>query len=154
MSDHDPTKAPDEAAHDESEAESDKPNLPIILTTFIGTSVLTLVVVITIFQYFSVRIRDEISHKQLEPAGTELRDLRASEQQALSRYQWVSKKDGVVRIPLDRARELTLREWDRRVYVPQPAAPAASGSAAPAASAAPAPATSAAPAASAGGGRP
>ena len=37
-----------------------------------------------------------------------LRELRAEEQGKLSRYQWVNRKDGVVRIPLDRARELTL----------------------------------------------
>jgi hypothetical protein len=39
----------------------------------------------------------------------ELRDLRASEDAILSGYGWVDKPNGVVRIPIDRAMQLTLQ---------------------------------------------
>lgn len=40
--------------------------------------------------------------------GTDLRDMRRAEQQALSSYGWVDKQKGVVRIPIDVAKRLVV----------------------------------------------
>jgi len=42
---------------------------------------------------------------QTEPFGT-IKELRASERRFLERYQWVDRKAGTVRIPIDRAMEI------------------------------------------------
>jgi len=43
-------------------------------------------------------------HPQLE-----LQQLRTQEDQTLSTYGWVDKKEGIVRIPIERAMELQLQ---------------------------------------------
>lgn len=45
-----------------------------------------------------------------EGRATKLAQLRATEQKAASSYGWVDAKNGVVRLPLERAMELTLNE--------------------------------------------
>jgi len=105
-------------------------------TTFIfvfalsGVAVLALLIVL-VDQYFNLSVREEIAEKVLRVESTNLRQLRAEEQAKLTRYQWADLKSGAVRIPLERAMELTLAEWKSRPdgFVPgtpelAPAAPA------------------------------
>ena len=40
-----------------------------------------------------------------------LQDLRAADAKALTEYDWTDKEKGIVRLPVQRAMELTLREW-------------------------------------------
>lgn len=40
-----------------------------------------------------------------------LRDQRAADAKALSEYDWVDRDKGIVRLPVQRALELTLQEW-------------------------------------------
>lgn len=49
---------------------------------------------------------------QYTPEGrlARLNDVRAHEQTELSTYGWVDQKAGIVRLPIDRAMELTLRD--------------------------------------------
>jgi hypothetical protein len=67
-------------------------------------------------------VREEVEHKILKPESAQLRQLRADEEAKLSRYQWLDQKSGVLRIPLDRARELVLAEWKDRAegFAPSP----------------------------------
>ena len=48
---------------------------------------------------------------QYSPEGRadKLKDLRANEQTELTTYGWIDQKAGVVRLPIDRAMELTLQ---------------------------------------------
>jgi hypothetical protein len=54
----------------------------------------------------------------MRPAGSvapaeraeRLEELQAKESDAASNYQWIDESAGVVRLPLDRAMELTLKE--------------------------------------------
>jgi hypothetical protein len=54
-----------------------------------------------------------------EPLGQEranerrkaLTDVRAADAQALKSYGWQDQSKGIVRLPVDRAMELTLQEW-------------------------------------------
>lgn len=40
-----------------------------------------------------------------------LTELRSAEQQAMDTYDWVDKTKGVVRLPIERAMELTVADW-------------------------------------------
>jgi hypothetical protein len=40
-----------------------------------------------------------------------LREIRTADAQALQDYAWIDQSKGFVRIPLERALELTVREW-------------------------------------------
>src|SRR5262249_59979556 len=95
-------------------AEYDSPKNSMILAMVIGTVISLVVVVLGIAQFFDMSVRDEIESKVLSQPSSALRDLRASEQAHLSRYAWVDQKAGIVRLPLDRAVELTLRDWEKR----------------------------------------
>lgn len=49
-----------------------------------------------------------------EQRKTALADLRAKEKQALTTYGWVDQANGVVRLPVDRAVELTINELNAK----------------------------------------
>lgn len=102
------------STHDQVLAEKDNPkNLVIFGGVFvIGAFFLTIAIGIT--QFFGFAIREELDRKVYSQPSAQLRQARASEQEKLNRYQWVDKQAGVVRVPLDTARELTLRDWANR----------------------------------------
>lgn len=110
-------RAPSES-HEEPRNEEDRPKNRMIGGIVLGTLALLVGIVVVVNQIFRSVFNHEVSSKQLEHQSSELRELRAEEQAKLSRYQWVSRKDGVVRIPLDRARELTLAAYQRRAAKP------------------------------------
>jgi len=100
------------------ETEQDHPRNKMIGGIVLGTLALLVGIVLGVNEIFRSVFNHEISSKQLEHQSSELRELRAEEQAKLSRYQWVNRKDGVVRVPLDRARELTLAAYQRRAAPP------------------------------------
>jgi hypothetical protein len=109
-------------------AESDKPNNIAILVATVLTIVAVVVMVVAVKEYFGFATQDEISAKQLAPENTVKRGVKAREQAALSKYQWVDEGKGVVRIPVDVAQKLVVRDWDKApVAAPEtvPAAPMA-----------------------------
>lgn len=115
--------------HEPVEAEQDRPPNMAILVTVIGLLIGLVVVVIGVFEYFRAQVGSEISSKVLEHQSTALRDLRAMEESRLTRYQWVSQKDGVVRVPLPRAVELTLKDYREGAARPGETAPTAAAAA-------------------------
>lgn len=40
-----------------------------------------------------------------------LKEVRATDQEALTTYGWVNQNKGFVRLPIKRAEEITLKEW-------------------------------------------
>ncbi|APR79669.1 Hypothetical protein A7982_05016 [Minicystis rosea] len=121
-------------AHDgghgeEPQVEEDRPRNGLIAVTIVTTVVSVVLVLLGIREIFRSAFIDEVQSKVLSHQSSELRDLRAEEKAKLGRYQWVSKKDGVVRIPLDRAISVTLAEYKERAkqaaLAPKPAAPKA-----------------------------
>ncbi|MBI2392322.1 MAG: hypothetical protein HYV09_22235 [Deltaproteobacteria bacterium] len=134
------TPASDDETAEPAIAEIDRVNVGVIAVITFAIVTVTVGVVIGVHQFFGELVRGEVAKKQLEWEDPRKRELVAVETAALSRYQYVSQKDGVVRVPLARARELVLAEYSKP-YVPPPPkpepAPAPEGSAAPAGSAAP-----------------
>jgi len=100
--------------HGTTPAEDDNTDLRAVTIWYVGICVAVVVLVVFIWQYFSIQVRKEMDAKVFSAESTELREVRAAEQAQLTKYQWVDKNAGVVRIPLERAKELTLRDWDAR----------------------------------------
>jgi hypothetical protein len=94
-------------------AESDKPNNAAIVVATVVTVVAIVVMVVAVKEYFAFAAQDEIAAKQLSPENTVKRAVKAREQAALSTYQWVDESKGIVRIPVDEARKLVVRDWDK-----------------------------------------
>lgn len=144
------------AHHDVTRAEADAVKSGTILLLVVVTVATLIVVVLGIVQFFDVSARDEIDQKMNGQPNSALRDLRALEKERLSRYVWVDQAAGKVRIPVERALELTLRDWEKRpsgIVEVNDNPPAPAPGAAPAAPATPA-APGAAPAAPAPGAAP
>ena len=120
----------------EQPVEVDAPRTTFIFVfAMIGLGVLALMLV-AVDQYFGLSVREEVAQKLLRPVNTQLRQLRAEEQAKLGYYRWADRKAGIVRIPLERAMELTLAEWKHRPDgfvpgTPSPVAPPASAPAKP-----------------------
>jgi hypothetical protein len=97
--------------HEAVEAEDDKPKNGVITVFIAATCLVVIAMVIGVRELFIVVFDSEVNSKVLTVQASDLRALRATEQQRLTHYQWVSQKEGVVRIPVDRALELTLANY-------------------------------------------
>jgi hypothetical protein len=76
----------------------------------IGSVIILVVVIVALQQYFDKIWNDAVYQKVLEPPSQELQNMRNRDESALTHYSYEDKSKGQVRIPLDRARELFLKE--------------------------------------------
>src|SRR5437588_12091986 len=83
-----------------------------------------------------------------EARAKKLKDARNEDAKALTTYSWVDKNKGTVRLPIERAMELTLADLANKNPMPAYAIAAAESSAAPGGQAAASPAATASPQAS------
>lgn len=102
------------STHDSVMAEKDNPNNLVIVGAIFIAIVFFFCIVIGVIQFFGFAIREELDAKVYAPESNHRRQVEVAVQEKLKGYQWVDKADGVVRIPLDRATELTLRDWKSR----------------------------------------
>lgn len=131
------------------EVEADKPKTGIIIGGVLAFLMVLAVLVRGVIEFFHHTVQDEMQEKVYSRVDSRLGDVRNAEQNKLNRYQWIDKNAGVVRIPVERALELTVKEGYHREAPPAAApAPTAAAPTAPS-NAAPAPAGDA-PAPSAG----
>jgi hypothetical protein len=88
---------------------------------------------------------DNYEQMRAEARAKKLKDVREEETKALTSYAWVDKNKGTVRLPLDRAMELTVADLANKKPAPAYAIAAPESSAAPGGTAAASPAPSASP---------
>ncbi|WP_437277315.1 hypothetical protein WME90_39695 [Sorangium sp. So ce375] len=100
--------------HAEAQAEADRPNNSLIFVIVIATLFSIVAVVLFVNEVFKSTMEHEISTKVLEPPNSTLRGLRATEKERLGRYQWADEKKGIVRIPVDQAVALTLKDYQEQ----------------------------------------
>jgi hypothetical protein len=74
----------------------------------VGTFLLMAVLVWAMYHYTRP---EPIGADRVQERHQFLRELRETDAQALSQYAWIDQDKGIVRLPIDRAIELTLREW-------------------------------------------
>ena len=102
------------------------------LTATVALTLIGLVVCIgAVNEVMYYKLRDEVRSKQLAAPNPLLASVRAEEAERLTRYRWLRKRDGVVRIPLERAKQLVLADYARTAAS---ASPGQAGATAPAAS--------------------
>ena len=91
---------------------------------------------------------DTYEQMRAEARAKKLKDARDEDAKALTTYAWVDKNKGTVRLPIDRAMELTVADLANKNPAPAYAITAPESSAAPGGAAAATPAPSASPQAS------
>src|SRR6266849_1653935 len=91
---------------------------------------------------------DTYEQMRAEARAKKLKDMRDEDGKALTAYAWVDKNKGTVRLPIDRAMELTVADLANKKPAPAYAIAAPESSAAPGGAAAASPAPSASPQAS------
>lgn len=104
--------------HDPVEDDRPQNGLILIMT---GVSIVTMIAFcIFVRELFNVWGEEELQKKVYSAQSEQLRELRTAEKQKLSKYQWVSQKDGVLRIPTDRAVDLTIAAYRNPPPPPAP----------------------------------
>jgi hypothetical protein len=88
---------------------------------------------------------DNYEQMRAEARAKKLKDARDEESKALTGYAWIDKNKGTVRLPIDRAMELTVADLANKKPAPANAIAAPESSAAPGGAAAATPAPSASP---------
>jgi hypothetical protein len=94
-------------------AEIKRPPTFVLAIAAAGALLLCLAGVVALVQYAGFAMQDELERKVLTRPNVERAALRAREQAQLGAYQWVDGQRGIVRIPVERALALTLRDWSR-----------------------------------------
>ncbi len=104
----------DGAPHGEVQAQPDATRGGLVALVVMAITLLLFAMLAVVDTLTRRSVRHEVQVKLLEPESTALRELRAQEELKLSRYQWIDREKGIVRIPIERAAELTLRDWASR----------------------------------------
>ncbi len=108
--------APEARGYEQSDASAGMlARVAIVLAVFLVCVFVGIVVLFKVFSYVQPRLFDEEPHPmtqtrqtatgprlQLDPPQQKI-DLLATENQALTTYDWVDREQGLVRIPIDRA---------------------------------------------------
>ena len=118
-----------------------EPSAGAIATFAIGSLVLLVLTIGAIQQYFDHIWSEAVYEKVLAPPSELLHEVRGRDDWNLTHYMYMDKPSGQVRIPVDRAMELMLRDaaagktfYPGKEYVPkkeEPALAAAPAGAAP-----------------------
>jgi hypothetical protein len=82
---------------------------PVVLVGIVSV-ILTFVAIVAISVLFLRGQEAETYNKSKSVAPDELRRLRNDQLLTLAEYRWVDQKKGIVRIPIDRAMEIMVRE--------------------------------------------
>ena len=98
----------------ESEPNTERPQdelraTPIVIVGIVG-SILTVVIILLLSVLFLHEKQGEIYSKSSAPGPDDLRRRRSEQREVLTEYRWVDEKQGIVRIPIDRAMELLVKE--------------------------------------------
>jgi hypothetical protein len=112
--------------HDASEGfDPTEPTAPQIWGFAIGSVVILVVVILALQQYFEKVWDDAVHEKVLAAPSEQLQEVRNRDEWALTHYQYQEPTKKQVRIPLERAEELFLKESaeGKTFYPAKPTAP-------------------------------
>jgi hypothetical protein len=97
--------------HEASEGfDFSEPQTPKIWLFTVGSVIVLVVVIVALQQYFDKIWNDAVYQKVLVAPSQELLDMRNRDAWKLTHYSYEDKSKGQVRIPVDRAQELFLKE--------------------------------------------
>ena len=87
-----------------------EPQTGAIWAFTIGSVLVLIVVIGALQQYFEKIWNDAVYEKVLAPPSVELKTVRGRDDWDLTHYMYLHKETGQVRIPLERAQELFMKE--------------------------------------------
>src|SRR5690348_12592402 len=87
-----------------------EPNVVSIWGFTVGSIVILVVMMIALQQYFVKIWNDAVYDKVLTAPDAQLQTVRDRDNWDLTHYTYVDQKAGVVRVPMDRAMDLFLKE--------------------------------------------
>jgi hypothetical protein len=109
-----------------------EPSAGAIATFMVGSLILLVLTILAIQQYFDHIWNEAVYEKVLAPPSEQLREVRGRDDWNLTHYMYMDKTSGQVRIPIDQAMELNLKDaasgktfYPAKAYVPKPEIPAA-----------------------------
>src|SRR5436190_19007943 len=91
-----------------NQASCDKSRLAAYAIGILGTFLIVSLLVLAMRHYTQPA---PVGANRVEERYKFLQDQRAADAKALNEYDWVDKEKGIVRLPVQRAVELTLQEW-------------------------------------------
>jgi hypothetical protein len=132
----------------------DEPSVGAIFGFAVGSMILLVMTIFAIQQYFEHVYSEAVYEKVLAPPSEQLREVRGRDDWNLTHYLYMDKATGQVRIPVDQAMDVMLKDaaegktfYPAKEYIPKvepappiPGAPGAPGAAVPGAATTPAPA--------------
>ena len=86
---------------------------PIVIVGVVS-AILLFILVVGVSGLFLQWQKQEASEKSSPLMPEELRRLKSQQMGGINSWRWISEKDGVVRIPIDRAMELVVEEEARK----------------------------------------
>ncbi len=92
---------------------TDDPNVSTSALVGIIGAILLVVIIVALQGYFLKEQRLEVARKAAGRPVAELSALRTKQLERLGGYRWVDRSKGVVAIPVDRAMELVVRQWQQ-----------------------------------------
>lgn len=90
--------------------DSTEPRAGAIVAFAVGSVLLLILTIVALQVYFNHIWEEAVYEKVLAPPSEELKALHFREDWFLTHYSYADKKNGVVRIPLDRAMQLFSEE--------------------------------------------
>lgn len=109
-----------------------EPGAKAIAAFAIGSLILLVLTIVAIQQYFEHIWNQAVYEKILAPPSEQLQEVRGRDDWNLTHYMYMDKGSGQVRIPVDRAMELVLRDaaagktfYPAKATVPKKEEPAA-----------------------------
>ncbi|HLH40065.1 MAG TPA: hypothetical protein VKX39_13030 [Bryobacteraceae bacterium] len=103
-----------------------EPKVGAIVGFGIGSIILLVITILALQSYFNKIWQEAVYEKVLAPPSEQLLDLHRREDWLLTHYSWADKKNGAVRIPVDRAMELFAQEaasgklfYPAKSYIPK-----------------------------------
>lgn len=82
-----------------------------LVRTGVATLLGVFAMAVIVNELFYWTVRSEIQRKQLATTNALLKATRAQEQSRLAEYRWMKKNEGVLRIPLERAKYLVIADY-------------------------------------------
>ena len=95
-------------SHGQRQPFLDSARLTAYAISIVGTFLIVAMLVLAMRHYTQPA---PVGANRVEERQKFLRDQRAADAKALNEYDWVDKDKGIVRLPVQRALELTLQEW-------------------------------------------
>ncbi|HWR53831.1 MAG TPA: hypothetical protein VN428_22160 [Bryobacteraceae bacterium] len=101
---------PHVTTHEHTGFDSGEPKVRYIAVAGVALFVVLAAIILGVQWYYDTVHEQQVFVKQLEPVSQDLKVLRAREEADLTQYRYIDRAKGTVRLPIERAMELVVKE--------------------------------------------